>query len=175
MRLHESVLIQASRIRQESRRRAKTRFSTPSPRLRGCGQTAEGPRQRRRSSQAQTGRCRRPKTTSLAGTWTNTGGVQVKITDDGKSIRLQAGETPALVSLNGTLTRTKTDVFEGTVRVIARADRSRSSINVQAKATLVNPDELHITYAHWPTFNKKGIRQAEDTMGEDTIKRIPSE
>ena len=115
-----------------------------------------------------------PATVSLTGTWKNTGGVQVKITDDGKSIKLQVGETPTLVSLNGSLTRTKNDVFEGTVQIIPKADRKRTPLNIPVRATLLNPDELHLVYAHWPTFNRKGIRQIEDTKADDSIKRISS-
>ena len=45
---------------------------------------------------------------------------------------------------------------------------------INEKATLLNPDELHLVYAHWPTFNRKGIRQIEDTKADDSIKRISS-
>ena len=117
-----------------------------------------------------------PKTATLTGIWKNAGGVQVKITDDGKSLNLQVGETPSLVSLSGSLSRTeKGDIFEGTVRIIPKADRNRTPLNIPVKATLLNKDELHLVYAHWPTFNRKGIRQIEDTKAEDSIKRISSE
>ncbi len=117
-----------------------------------------------------------PKTTSLTGTWKNARGVQVKITDDGKSIKLQTGETAALASLSGSLIRAeKPDVFEGTVRIVPKADRNRTPLNIPVKATLVSPDELHIIYAHWPTFNRKGIRQIEDMKAEDNITRSSDE
>jgi len=112
------------------------------------------------------------KTASLTGTWKNTGGVQVNITDDGKSIKLQVGETPTLVSLNGSLTRTeKADVLDGTVQIISKADRKRTLINIPVKATLLNPNELHLVYDHWPTYNRMGVRQFEDTKAVDHIKR----
>ena len=113
-----------------------------------------------------------PKTILLTGTWKNAGGVQVKMTDDGNSIKLQVGETQNLVSLNGSLTRTeKADVFEGTVQIIPKADRRHTPLNIPVKATLLNPDELQLTYTRWPTFNRNGIRQSADTRSVDNIKR----
>ena len=113
-----------------------------------------------------------PKSVSLTGTWKNASGVKVKITDDGTSIKIQVGETHTLVSLMGSLTRTeKPDAFEGTVKIIPKADHKRTPLNIPVKATLLNPNELQLTYGHWPSFNKKGIRQIEDTRAEDTLRR----
>jgi len=64
------------------------------------------------------------------------------------------------------------DSFDGSVQIVHKADRRRKPIEIPVKATLINHDELQITYLRWPTFNHNGIRQSEDTKTTDSIKRV---
>jgi hypothetical protein len=99
------------------------------------------------------------KSSGLTGDWDATGGVQLHIEDDGKTLNIKLTASETLQSLNGKLTRRDEESdaksFEGTLYVTFKGVAAREyKVPVTAKITAGN--NLQLRCVDWPHFDQNG-------------------